>query len=164
MNLKEWIEMVAVVISGASLVVAIIAFRKANSAERRSLADAKTQAFLTFRDRFNTIKRDIPPGWSDKTKSWLPQPDTEEWRQIEAYWQNAFDEWFVPTRLNKEYLEDVWELFFKRAVKSALDNRPLRYVAWRLCETGEFSQYSRDFAAVLEDLLGRPLKDSDFKG
>src|SRR5262249_32129564 len=30
------------------------------------------------------------------------------------------DEWFVPTRLNREYLEDVWRLFFEAAVKSAL--------------------------------------------
>ena len=161
MTPKEWTELLAIGLAAASFVVAILAFRRASSAERRSLAEAKTQTFLTFRDRFIAIKHDLPPRWGDQ--EWLPQPDTDEWRQIECYWQNAFDEWFVPMRLNREHLEDVWRLFFESAVKSALPNRPLRYVAWCLCEAGEFGQYNNDFAAVLEQLWGRPLKDSDFK-
>jgi hypothetical protein len=64
------IELFAVAVSAASLVVSILAFLRASSTEQRSLADAKTQAFLTFCDRFNAIKRDIPPGWSDR--NWLP--------------------------------------------------------------------------------------------
>ena len=160
MALKEWAELLAVFLSAASVVIAIFAFRRANSAERRSLAEAKTQAFITFRNRFIEIKHNLPPRWGDK--EWLPQPDTEEWRPFEAYWQNAFDEWYVPMCLNREYLEDVWRLFFESAVKSALPYRPLRYVAWRLCEAGEFGQYNEEFAEVLEKLWGKPLKDSDF--
>ena len=97
MGLKEWIELFAVAISAASLCVSILAFRRARSAERWTLAETRTQAYLTFRDRFNSIKRDIAPSWTDK--EWLPKQGTVEWRQIEAYWQNAFDEWFVCTRL-----------------------------------------------------------------
>jgi hypothetical protein len=159
--MKEWTDLVAVVISSVALVFAILAHRRAINAERRLLAQAKTQAFLTFRDRFQQIKRDLPPRWSDPT--WLPRPGTDEWRRIELYWQNAFDEWFVPTRLDKEHLQDLWPLFFESAVKSALDNRPLRYVAWALYEQGEFAQYKRDFAEVLERLWGRPLRDADFR-
>lgn len=91
----------------------------------------------------------------------LPEPDTDEWRRIELYWQNAFDEWFVPMRLNKEHLQDVWELFFESTVKSALHNRPLRYVAWHLYRQGEFGMYKAEFADVLEQLWGKPL-NSDF--
>jgi hypothetical protein len=65
-------------------------------------------------------------------------------------------------RLNKEYLEEVWHLFFKLAVKSALPNRPLRFVVWRMCEVGEFGQHKRDYNAVLEEFWGKPLKDPDF--
>jgi hypothetical protein len=93
------LNLVAIVLSGGSLVVAYVALRRAQSAERRALAEATTHAFLAFRARFQPIKRDLPPRWSDK--EWIPEPDTDEWRRIELYWQNAFDERFVPMRLNQ---------------------------------------------------------------
>lgn len=160
MSIEQVINLIAIILSAGSLVVAFVALRRAHSAERRALAEAKTHAFLTFRERFQQIKHDLPPRWSDK--EWIPQPDTDEWRRIELYWQNAFDEWFVPMRLNKEHLEQVWQLFFASEVKSALHYRPLRYVAWRLCEEGEFGGHNKDFLGVLEQLWGKSLKDSDF--
>ena len=159
--MKEWTDLVALIISGFALVFAVLAHRRSISAERRSLAEAKTHAFLTFRERFQRIKHDLPPLWSDP--NWLPQRGTDEWRRIELYWQNAFDEWFVPMRLNREHLEDLWPLFFESAVKSALFHRPLRYVAWKLYEEGEFAQHKQDFAEILERLWGGSLRDADFQ-
>jgi hypothetical protein len=165
MTVKEWTEIIAVVLSTGSLIVAILALMRARAAEQGTLAATKTQAFLTFRERFQQIKHDLPPGWSDPT--WLPKPNTDEWRRIELYWQNAFDEWFVPTRLNKKHpeLEEIWRQFFESVVQSALHNPALRYVVWRLCKQEEFGQpYTREFAEVLEQLWGRPLNDPDFQG
>ncbi|MCM3874733.1 MAG: hypothetical protein ND895_28905 [Pyrinomonadaceae bacterium] len=159
MSLEHSINLGAIILSAASLVVAVFALRRASYAEKRALAEAKTNAFLTFRQRFQMIKRDLPPKWNDE--AWLPEPDTDEWRRIELYWQNAFDEWFVPMRLNKEHLQDVWELFFESTVASALYNRPLRYVAWHLYTQGEFGKYQAEFAEVLEKLWRHPL-NSDF--
>lgn len=160
MNESDWIATAAAIISTGSLVVAIVSFRRADAAERRSLADAKTQAFLAFRSRFLTIKHDLPSRWDDET--WLPEANTDEWRRLETYWQNAFDEWFVPMRLNKEHLEDVWTMFFESAVKSALHHRALRYVAWRLCEGGEFGEHNAEYKRLLDQLWGAPI-DTDFK-
>lgn len=160
MNWSDWIAIVAAVISAGSLVVAMVSFRRAGTAERRSLADAKTQAFLAFRSRFLTIKHDLPPRWDDDT--WLPERNTDEWRRLETYWQNAFDEWFVPMRLNKEHLQDVWTLFFESAVRSGLSHRALRYVAWCLCSSGEFGEHNEAYRLLLDQLWGKAI-DADFK-
>jgi hypothetical protein len=161
MNSPIFISLIAAGISGGSLVVAIISLRRALSAERRALAEAKTNAFLVFRQRFTEIKHDLPAKYSHPV--WLPEPNTDEWRQIELYWQNAFDEWFVPTVLNKDYLEEVWEIFFKDAVKSGLQHRPLRYVAYKLYEQGEFANHKVAFKKTLQALWGGSLRDKDFE-
>ena len=152
------INLIAIILSAGSLLIAVFALRRAKSAELRALAEAKTHTFLTSRERFQHTKHDLPPLWNDKL--WLPKTDTDEWRRIELYWQNAFDEWFVPMRLNKD-LHEVWELFFESTVESALHNRPLRYAAWHLYKQGEFGKHKGDFAVVLEELWGKPL-NSDF--
>jgi hypothetical protein len=158
---KEWLDALSIGMSAVAVVFSILAHLRAGQAEQRSLAEAKTNAFLAFRERFSQIKHDLPPKWADGV--WLPERNTDEWRRIELYWQNAFDEWFVPMVLNKNHMSDLWDLFFKSAVESALHNRPLRYVAWNLYKAGEFANYKGKYMGVLEDLWGKPLKDSDFK-
>jgi hypothetical protein len=158
MSLEQVINLIAIILSAGSLVIAIFALRRAKFAEQRALAEAKTNTFLTFRQRFQQIKHDLPKKWNDKL--WLPDPDTDDWRRIELYWQNAFDEWFVPMRLNRD-LHEVWKLFFESTVESALHNRPLRYVAFYLYPQAEFGMYRGEFREVLENLWGKPL-NSDF--
>ena len=71
----------------------------------------------------------------------------------------------MPTRLNKDYLEEVWTLFFESAVASALKYRPLRYVAWCITEPwgSEFGGHSHDFRTTLDALFEGSIADADFK-
>jgi hypothetical protein len=160
MSPQDWADISTVLVSSVSLVLSYVALSRAGSAEHRALAEARMNAFLTFRERFQQIKHDLPPRWMDD--DWTPQIDTDEWRRLEIYWHNAFDEWFVPTHLNKEHFHDLWPLFFRSAVETALHNRPLRYVVWRICRNEEFGKHTAEYEAVLEELWGKPLGDKDF--
>jgi hypothetical protein len=163
MNASEWTSVIAVLVSLGSLTLGIVSLRRAQKADERaeraerfSVASAKTQAFVTFRSRFLQIKHGLPSEWIND--GYRPQPGTDEWRLLEDYWQNAFDEWFVPNVLDQSHLGDLWTLFFASAVKGALENAPLRYVAWRLYETGEFGEYRDEYKLALDELYGGPIE------
>jgi hypothetical protein len=163
MDASEWTSIIAVLISLGSLTLGLVSLRRAQKADERaeraeqfSIASAKTQAFVTFRTRFLDIKHGLPTGWT--SDSYRPQPGTDEWRLLEDYWQNAFDEWFVPNVLNKAHLSDLWDLFFASAVRGAMANAPLRYVAWRLYEMGEFGEYREQYKRTLDELYGGPIE------
>jgi hypothetical protein len=155
MEFRDWIDAVVAVISVASLVIAWYALRTARQAEERSRIEAKARVFLDLRDRFRTIKAELPAEW--RNPHWNPALDDPDWKRLESYWQNAFDEWFVPTHLTPGYIDDLWELYFKKAVQSALTRPALRCTAGRLCRDGEFGAYNKEFQGVLEELAGRPL-------
>lgn len=145
-----------------SAVVSFLSYRWARQTEDRVRFESRTQTFLTLRERFRDIKGGLPPSYDSPT--WLPNDGTKEWRDLELYWQNAFDEWFVTNKLNPKHLQPLWTLFFERAVRSGLSHRPLRYVAWALTEgRSEFGGFGHDFRDALDRTYGGTIADEDFR-
>lgn len=90
-----------------AVVVSIAAFFVATMTYVGSKAAVRSQVFLDLRKRFSDLKNSIPD-WYDKSS--VPATATsEELRACELYWQNAFDEWFITTWLERRYLHKLWQ-------------------------------------------------------
>jgi len=137
----DWL---AVVVSLAAFLVAVMSHVKSSAA-------ARAQVFLEFRKRFSELKASIP-AWYNAAAIPSDAPAAEI-RAVERYWQNAFDEWFVTTRLERWHLRKLWGRFYKGTLTLALSNRALRQAAANLTHAGaEFGEHQDDFRAVLDGL------------
>lgn len=145
-SVPDWVS--AAIAIGA-LIVAVFAFF-------HSRAAARTQVFLEFRKRFIEIKAALPDWYTDVDMAKWPAYDpsaSSGWRPIERYWQNAFDEWFITTVVDRRVLGRLWWLFYRDAIRSGLQHKALRLAASRLTHGNlEFGGYRDGFRRVLDEL------------
>ena len=145
--MTDWI---AITVSVGAFFVAAISYV-------RSTAAARAHVFLEFRKRFSDLKGSIP-SWYDAPA--VPEGATkEELRAAELYWQNAFDEWFVTTRLEPWHLGKLWRRFYSGTLTHALKNEALRAVVAKLTHgSTEFGDDQEKFRATLNTLCRKAYK------
>lgn len=121
METKDWvaifISLAALVISGWTYLStrhgAVQAERAADTAEKASkysLLNSKAELFVTLRAEFLAIHNNFP---RERTGNFV-----EHRHAYRAYWINAFNEWYVTTKICPAY--NLWEEFYKDAITSAV--------------------------------------------
>jgi hypothetical protein len=111
--------------------------------------------FLELRKQFLDIKANLPNWYAkEDMDKWPPYDyDSDDWRPLETYWQHTFNEWFITQKLDSLVLNRLWRLFYRDAIKAALEFRPLRFMATRLTHSqSEFGIYCRVFREELDEL------------
>jgi hypothetical protein len=162
MELRDAIALGAGLISAVSAGCALLSWRSARAAANRAALSERVKVFVDLRQRWYEIRKDLRRMKLDRND--LPQPKHENWDTHELYWQHAFTEWYVTTKLHPE-LAELWNGFFSLAIQNTLKTHPpLRYVAWVLVEQHwtVFSGQHDAFRAELERLNGDPLNDGTF--
>ncbi len=152
------IESISIILAAGAFVISFIAFL-------RSQAAARAQTFLEFRKRFLEIKTQLPEWFIKKSKNDCPKysSGSMDWRPIGRYWQNAFDEWLITTKIDKRVLGRLWRLFYRDAIRSGLTHTPLRYAVSQLTHgESEFGNYRLEFRKELDELW-RELKGKGYK-
>jgi hypothetical protein len=144
MKSPEWL---AVAVSLAAFLVAAMSYVKSNAA-------ARAQMFLEFRKRFSEVKVSVPD-WYRESK--IPDnASPKELLAMERYWQNAFDEWFVTTKLERWHFRRLWNRFYRGTITLSLSNGALREMAAKLTHGGaEFGIHQDEFRATLNELCRR---------
>lgn len=139
--MNDWIP---IAISVGAVAVAVMSFM-------RSTAAARAEVFLELRKRFSEQKHSLPE-WYDAEA--VPEEATRsELRAAELYWQNAFDEWFLTTRLDPWHLKKLWARFYEGTLERALTHPALRSVVAKLTHEGaEFGKSQEEFRASLNEL------------
>ena len=128
----------------AALAAVFIAIRN----ERRSREITKAQMYLTLREGFLSIYKEL--GELEDAQD----ANARLRRAREAYWHHAYDEWRL-SRMAPRELGDLWNEFFRRAVQSGYTHSPLRrtFDDLRGNEKAGFGLYAKDFIAdFLKDL------------
>jgi hypothetical protein len=145
-------DWVTFAVSVAAFFVAAMSYFKSNAA-------ARAQVFLEFRKRFSEIKHSIPDWYCWPA---VPEkPDPKDLRAVELYWQNAFDEWFVTTKLERWHLRRLWKRFYEGTLTLSLKNGALRQVVAQLTHGGaEFGDHQEEFRAVLNRLCQQTYKQT----
>jgi hypothetical protein len=110
-NSPQW---PAVAVSLAAFVIAAMSYIKSSAA-------ARAQVLLEFRKRFSELKGSIPAWYSAPT---IPDGVSAAVRAVERYWQNAFDEWFVTTKLERWALPEVLEALLQGDFQAGAQQRP----------------------------------------
>ena len=136
------------VIATASVVVALASLSLAYKTQRRAEQVALVQTHIALRTRFLEIYQHLP----------LAEDRDEGKAALQAYWHNAYDEWFITNKLTPRF-EGLWSSFYRQAVASGLAHPVLEGELRRLLSRPEgFALYSGDFVNELETVVGRPLR------
>jgi hypothetical protein len=134
-------ELVAAASGGISAITALIAVVVAVRNDRRSREVARAVVFLSLRDGFREIYRELGDlqGGDD--------PDAPLKLARQSYWHHAFNEWYVPQLAPREF-GDLWRGFFLKTVLSGYGHPPLRQALDDLMadRTKGFGAYAGDFA------------------
>ena len=139
-----WAAAVSAVAGGFSAITAITAVFIALRSERRSHLIIKAQIFLTLRQEFLEIYRELGdlegPGSADAALDLARQ----------AYWHHAYNEWYL-SKMAPNELGGLWENFFRRAVESGYAHPPLKEALEKMLanKSAGFGAYAQDFAADL---------------
>jgi hypothetical protein len=109
------------------------------------------QVYLDLRRNFSALKGSIPLWYSEARIP--PDASPDQIRACELYWQNAFDEWFVTTRLEPWHLRRLWKRFYAGTFTLALSHGALREVVAKLTHDGaEFGDHQEVFRESLNKL------------
>lgn len=143
-----WTDTLAAISGGLSALTAFIAVVIAIRSERRSREVLKAQMYLSLREGFMNIFREL----GDLTGR--SEEDVHLRMARQAYWHHAFDEWYI-SQLAPRELGDMWDSFFRRAVQSGYAHAPLKKTLDELAEdkSSGFGAYAQGF---ISDLIGQP--------
>ncbi len=162
MQTSDQIALVSALISGISLIVAGFSWWTARRADERAELSERVKVFVDLRAGWHDIRKELRRQQLEGAE--LPDPASPGWETHERYWQHAFTEWYVTTRLHPE-LRRLWEEYFAVAIQRALRTHlPLRYAAWILVDQGRtmFGAFHDEFRAELERLNGGALDGGGF--
>jgi hypothetical protein len=147
---SSWIDFLAAISGGLSALTALIAVVIAIRSERRSREVLKAQMYLTLRQGFHDIYREL----GDLTGR--SEEDTDLRMARQAYWHHAFDEWYI-SQLAPRELGDMWNAFFKRATLSGWAHPALKATLDELAKdrSSGFGAYAQPFIC---ELMEQPRK------
>ena len=163
MDLSHNVALASGLISVISLIIAGLSWRTARRAAKQSELAERVKIFVDLRSGWHDIRKDLRRQQLDGSE--LPNPQSVNWDSHELYWQHAFTEWYITTKLHPE-LRQLWDEFFSIAIQKTLKtHRPLKYVAWVLVEQKRsvFGTYHNEFRSELERLNGGGLSENGFK-
>jgi hypothetical protein len=151
----RWAEVLSAIAAGLSSVIAFIAILLAVGNERRSREVAKAQIYLALRDRFIGIYERLGDLDSDTTS------DISTRLARQAYWHHCFDEWFISNELARREMGDMWDGFYKSAIKAGYDHAALRSTLDELIkdESKGFAEYAQRFISALEISSDSPVQN-----
>ena len=109
---------IAVLAAGSSAWSAIQANQMAAASIDAAGRQAEVSIFLDFKNRYHQIRSQIPrqherPSKFDNTVL------QHHWGAFDAYWQNAFDEWFATHELKLGRTNALWDKFYAPAIRAA---------------------------------------------
>lgn len=137
---SEWSNLVSALAAVFSATTAATAIVFTYRSERRSREVTKAQVYLTLRQTFIDIYREL----GDLEGGADPEAQLRLARQ--AYWHHAFNEWYV-SRLAPRELGDLWPSFFRAANASGFRHPALRDTFDRMAADPDvgFGSYAKDF-------------------
>ena len=137
------------VIAVASVVVAFASLFASLQSQRRAERVALVETHLELRGRFLEIYQHLDF-----------EPDRNPARAAaQAYWLNAYDEWFITNRLTPEF-KRLWNKFYGRAIIAGLAHPVLEQELRHLLGMHEgFGMYADEFVQDLEVLAGKELRE-----
>jgi hypothetical protein len=137
------------VIAISSVVVALASLFASIQSQRRAERVAIVETHLALRGRFIDLYQHLEL-----------EPDRNPARAAaQAYWANAYDEWFITTRLTPEF-KRLWIKFYGQAIVAGLAHPVLEQELRHLLGMQEgFGLYADDFVEDLEELAGKQLRE-----
>lgn len=138
-------------ISAVSAVIAVASAIFAFNANRNNRHVAATQIFLQLRENYLLIQATLPPRLREL--NWVAEVDSDDWRKLEAYWYQIFNEWFITRKLYGGVYKDLWNEFYAETVKSALKHSSIRHVYYSMRHEKKyaFAGHGADFSKVIEE-------------
>jgi len=133
----------------SSVVVALASLFASLQSQRRAARAALVETHLELRSRFIELYQHLEL-----------EPDRNPARAAaQAYWLNAYDEWFITNRLTPEF-KPLWNKFCGRAILAGLAHPVLEQELHHLMGMQEgFELYADEFVEALEVLAGRELHE-----
>ena len=137
------------VIAISSVVVALASLFASLQSQRRDERVALVQTHLELRGRFLELYQRLPLG-----------EDRDPARAaMQAYWLNAYDEWFITNRLTPEF-KQLWTKFYGRAIVAGLAHPVFEQELRHLLGMREgFGLYADEFVKDIEVLAGKELRE-----
>jgi len=135
------VDVVAAASGGLSALTALVAVLIAVRSDRRSREVARATIFLSLREGFRDIYREL----GDLEGGDDPEAQLKLVRQ--SYWHHAFDEWYVPQLAPREF-GDLWRTFFRKTVRSGYGHAALRTALESMMADPSkgFAAYAGEFA------------------
>ena len=121
----------------------------------RQLEVSRAELYTSLRNRYLEIHGQLPEElWSNA--GYRPAGGSDGWRAIERYWYNAFDEWFVTTKVVRHDNGALWSTFYEPALQSSLKHEAMRRVLCGMLDGGStFGGHRDEFEQVISKLYQR---------
>jgi len=123
--------------------------RQSLHANSQAAVDAeRTTLFLQFEEQYYAIAGRFPKQLHEP--QFRPDPRTDDYAKLQAYWFFCFSEWYATQRVNRPAFGDLWVKYYEPLIATGLKIPSLRYVL----ENGVRKQGvgSGDWAAFLDEL------------
>lgn len=145
-----WVLSFSALCAALGVLTAFVNLQSSRAAYKKAHENGKNELFLKLRTKFQAIRQNIDSRCLSKTPP--PLSDSDK-KSLEAYWYNAFDEWFITNKLSSEY-RDLWDDYFSDAIKWTLAlPAPVAVLVDMLEHNASFgNQANSDFRTVLNDL------------
>jgi hypothetical protein len=136
-------------IAGASAVAAFASLAVAYTTQRSAREVALVQVHLALRTRFLEIYRQLPLA---------DDCSPADGNASQAYWHNAYDEWFITTQLTTQF-KKLWTDFYSTAIAAGFQHDVLEAeLAFLLQQQEGFATYAGKFVDELETMVHRNLR------
>lgn len=145
------LEHITATILGISSTIALTSLALSYMAFRKSKVSARAEVFISLRGRFLEVHDDLPETFHDP--NWRVQEGSSEWKALERYWLNAFDEWYVTTRILKVDHGVLWDGFYSHAIMSSLRHASMRKVLLHMFDGRvSFGSFKDEFEKEIDGL------------
>ena len=143
----QWAAALSAASAVVSSLIAFVAVLIAVRNERRSREVVKSQIYLSLREGFLGIYKEL----GDLEEKGAVQ-DVRLRLVRQAYWHHAFDEWYVSHSLAPRELRDLWDQFFKTAARAGYAHASLQRTLEELTadKSAGFGAYASEFILALK--------------
>lgn len=109
---------------------------------------AEAQQFTQLRERLYEVQDQLPPDANLLDSG--PNRGTKEWTAFRAYWEQAYTEWHVTTKISDGQFRRLWNGFYEPVFRSVIKRPAFRDTAADLLNE-EFAHGPRiEFAMLLQ--------------
>ena len=149
-------EQIKTGIAGSSLLLSMLSIFFTSLTYCSNNENKQADVFLMLHKRYQEIVSTSPRRLTAEKLT----PNEKEWNYYRTYWYHSFSEWYVTKKLNPAGSDELWDLYFSDAQRSALAIPAYKKVACALMEDDFTIMESRkEYSQVLREMMNRNRDD-----